>query len=92
MTIECDKIIGYLDEEIDKAFQNVDEGSSKSDYDKGSLDAYKKIKVYIEKYIVSKTEEAEKRKKVINEMVGAIQTHFGDIFDAHIVDPLNKEN
>lgn len=92
MTIECDKIIEYLDEEIDKAFQNVNEGFPKSDYDKGSLDAYKKIKVYIEKYIASKTEEAEKRKKVINETVKAIQTHFGDIFDAHIVDPLNKEN
>ena len=51
MMIESNKIIEYLDSEIDTAFQKANDAedyhSSKSMYDRGALEAFKKVKMYI---------------------------------------------
>lgn len=51
MMIDSSKIIEYLDNEIDEAFQNANDAedfhSSKSMYDRGALEAFKKVKMYI---------------------------------------------
>ena len=51
MLIDSSKIIEYLDNEIDEAFQNANDAedfhSSKSMYDRGALEAFKKVKMYI---------------------------------------------
>lgn len=51
MMIDSSKIIEYLDNEIDEAFRNANDAedfhSSKSMYDRGALEAFKKVKMYI---------------------------------------------